>query len=78
MSGELIYFWPGWVAGPWGVYLIYRTISGLATGEPREWAADEERKNAKKLAKQERKALEAEAIARGDAPPPKPAKKTTS
>jgi Domain of unknown function (DUF1707) len=82
MSGELIYFWPGWVAGPWGVYLIYRTISGLATGEPRKWAAEEARKTAKKqakkLAEQERKALEAEAIARGDEPLPKPAKKKTT
>ncbi|HEV8566043.1 MAG TPA: hypothetical protein VGQ92_02980, partial [Actinoplanes sp.] len=60
-----------------------RTVGGLATGEPRQWAAEEARKSAekqaKKLAKQERKALEAEAIARGDEPPPKPARdKTTS
>jgi hypothetical protein len=64
------------------VYLIYRTISGLATGEPRKWAAEEARKTAKKqakkLAEQERKALEAEAIARGDEPLPKPAKKKTT
>jgi hypothetical protein len=82
VSQDLIYFWPGWVAGPWGAFLIYRTIAGVVTGEPREWAAEEERKiaekQAKKLAKQERKALEAEAIARGDEPLPKPAKKKTS
>jgi DUF1707 SHOCT-like domain len=81
LSQDLIYFWPGWVAGPWGAFLVYRTITGVATGEPRTWAAEEEQKiadkQAKKLAKQERKALEAEAIARGEEPPPKPAKKKT-
>jgi hypothetical protein len=81
LSHELIYFWPVWVAGPWGAYLIYRTAGGLATGEPRQWAAEEARKSAekqaKKLAKQERKALEAEAIARGEEPPPKSARDKT-
>ena len=27
---ELLYFWPVWVAGPWGVVLISQTIGGLA------------------------------------------------
>jgi hypothetical protein len=29
------YFWPIWVAGPWGAILLARTVSGLAQGEPR-------------------------------------------
>ncbi|HEX5542016.1 MAG TPA: DUF1707 domain-containing protein [Micromonospora sp.] len=39
MSEGLIYFWPGWVAGPWGVVLLVRTIGGLFSGEPQKWAA---------------------------------------
>jgi hypothetical protein len=82
LSQDLLYFWPGWVAGPWGAILIYRTISGLVAGEPRKWAAVEERKRAekqaRKLAKQEGKALEAAATARGEEPPPQPDKKKTT
>jgi hypothetical protein len=37
-SGELTYFWPVWVAGPWGAILLARTVSGLASGEPHRWA----------------------------------------
>jgi hypothetical protein len=25
-TGELVYFWPGWVAGPWGAVLLARTL----------------------------------------------------
>ncbi len=25
-SGDWIYFWPGWVAGPWGAVLLVRTL----------------------------------------------------
>jgi len=39
MAGELTYFWPGWVAGPWGAVLLVQTISGLMHGEPQRWAA---------------------------------------
>jgi len=28
-SGELVYFWPMWVAGPWGAVLLATTLSGL-------------------------------------------------
>ncbi|HEY6597315.1 MAG TPA: DUF1707 domain-containing protein [Asanoa sp.] len=58
MSGDLIYFWPGWVAGPWGAVLLVQTISGLATGEPRKWAQRKERDRERKHLKRERKALE--------------------
>lgn len=27
-SGDLVYFWPVWVAGPWGAVLLARTLSG--------------------------------------------------
>ncbi len=53
-AGELLYFWPVWVAGPWGAVLIWQTVSGLAAGEPRKQA---EKRASKKLAK-EQKALE--------------------
>ena len=34
LSQELLYFWPGWVAGPWGAVLVVRTFTGLAAKEP--------------------------------------------
>jgi len=37
-TGHLIYFWPIWVAGPWGAVLLAMTISGLASGEPHRHA----------------------------------------
>jgi hypothetical protein len=36
-SLELIYFWPVWVAGPWGAVLLGRTVNGLSREEPRIW-----------------------------------------
>jgi hypothetical protein len=33
-TGHLIYFWPIWVAGPWGAVLFATTITGLLSGEP--------------------------------------------
>jgi hypothetical protein len=61
-SAELLYFWPVWVAAPWGVILVFATVSGLATGEPRRQAEKRARKVQAKQLKRERKALE------GDAP----------
>jgi hypothetical protein len=55
VSGEFLYFWPGWVAGPWGVVLVVSTVFGLAKGEPQRWAAEEERKRQRKAEKKERK-----------------------
>jgi hypothetical protein len=61
MAGDAQYFWPGWVAGPWGVYLLWETVRGLSTGEPQRWAAKQDRKQAdkeaRKQARQERRAL---------------------
>jgi hypothetical protein len=28
MNWELIYFWPGWVMGPWGVVLLAQSLTG--------------------------------------------------
>lgn len=33
-NGDPAYFWPMWVAGPWGAVLFAITISGLASGAP--------------------------------------------
>ncbi|WP_232521171.1 DUF1707 domain-containing protein [Micromonospora phaseoli] len=59
--GDAQYFWPGWVAGPWGAVLLVRSVTGLATGEPHRWAADRERRRQqraqKRALKRERKAL---------------------
>ena len=71
---DLLYFWPVWVAGPWGVVLIWQTVGGLASGEPRKAAEARQRKELAKEAKRRRKALAAEAIARGEQPPGQPDK----
>ncbi|MEU5908352.1 DUF1707 domain-containing protein [Micromonospora sp. NPDC047527] len=55
LSGELLYFWPAWVAGPWGAVLVVRTITGLAGGEPRRRAIERERRRQRKRAKRERR-----------------------
>ncbi|WP_254876979.1 DUF1707 domain-containing protein [Verrucosispora sp. NA02020] len=61
---DLVYFWPIWVAGPWGAVQVVRTVTGLSTGEPQRWAAQQERrrqrKAEKKARKRERAALAAE------------------
>ena len=60
-AGDLLYFWPGWVAGPWGAVVLVQTVTGLATGEPRRWTAERERRRQrraeKKALKRERKAI---------------------
>jgi hypothetical protein len=73
-SAELLNFWPIWVAGPWGAVLIFVTFAGLANGEPRKQAEKRARKEQAKQLKRERKALEAEAIARGEIVQPAPKK----
>ena len=47
-SGELLYFWPIWVAGPWGAVILVQTLRGLLAGEPQRWAAKEARKEAER------------------------------
>ena len=48
LSSELLYFWPGWVAGPWGAVLLVQTVGGLSSGEPQRWAARRARRRAEK------------------------------
>jgi Domain of unknown function (DUF1707) len=48
ISLEPLYFWPGWVAGPWGAVLLVQTLLGLARGEPQRWAAKQARKEAER------------------------------
>ncbi|MCX5067648.1 DUF1707 domain-containing protein [Micromonospora lupini] len=55
LSLQLLYFWPGWVAGPWGAVLVLRTVGGLAGGEPRRQAIERERRRERKRAKRERR-----------------------
>ncbi|MEV6634181.1 DUF1707 domain-containing protein [Actinoplanes sp. NPDC051470] len=58
VDGDWGFFWPLWVAGPWGVILVWQTISGLSNDEPRKWHAKNERKKLKKEQKRERKELD--------------------
>jgi Domain of unknown function (DUF1707) len=57
---EWVYFWPVWVAGPWGLILVWQTVGGLASGEPQKWQAKIDKAEQKKQLKRERKALERE------------------
>lgn len=67
-SGELQYFWPAWVAVPWGFLLVITTIGGLATGTPQKAAADKQFRQLAREHQQKRRALQREAIARGELP----------
>ncbi|MGI5211995.1 DUF1707 SHOCT-like domain-containing protein [Plantactinospora sp. CA-290183] len=58
MSQELLYFWPGWVAGPWGVVLLVLTVTGLVNGEPQRWAAKRAGKRQAKAEKRNRRRIE--------------------
>ena len=68
-SGDPQYFWPIWVAAPWGAVLLWTTIIGLATGRPRRAAEERARKEFAKQQRRERQAMEAEMIARRELPP---------
>ena len=59
LSTNWIYFWPGWVAGPWGIVLLVQTINGLSSGEPQRWAAKRARKQAERELRRQAKSLEA-------------------
>jgi hypothetical protein len=59
LAGELFYFWPGWVAGPWGAVLLVETVRGLARDEPQRWAAKQARKEAEREVRRQAKGGEA-------------------
>jgi hypothetical protein len=33
-TGRPAYFWPMWVAGPWGAVLLASTFAGIVSGSP--------------------------------------------
>ncbi|MFB9363132.1 DUF1707 SHOCT-like domain-containing protein [Actinoplanes nipponensis] len=66
-SADLIYFWPVWVAGPWGAVLVFVTLAGLVGGEPRKQAEKRARKRRARQLKRERRALTADPIAPDEA-----------
>ncbi|MGC5333108.1 DUF1707 SHOCT-like domain-containing protein [Micromonospora sp. DT62] len=55
LSTDLLYFWPVWVAGPWGGVLVVRTVAGLVGGEPRREAEQRDRRRERRRAKRARK-----------------------
>ena len=69
LSTEAHYFWPMWVAGPWGVVLLFVSIGGLASGAPRKMVEERERKALAKERKRQRKAAEKQQAERGELPP---------
>ncbi|MBB4958226.1 DUF1707 SHOCT-like domain-containing protein [Micromonospora polyrhachis] len=50
-TGETLYYWPVWVAGPWGAVLVVSTVGGLINGAPQQWAAKRARKAQEKIDK---------------------------
>jgi hypothetical protein len=79
-GGDGDFFWPAWVAGPWGLWLLWETITGLGSGEPRKWVEKKERRRLEQIAQRERKeqaahdraALTAEPAEPGEQLPLKP------
>lgn len=51
LIGDFYYFWPAWVAGPWGAVLAVETVTGLIKGEPARWAVKKERRRLKRKAR---------------------------
>ena len=58
MATDLTYFWPGWVAGPWGAVLVFVSVTGLINGEPQRWAAKRAAKEQAKIEKRRRRQAE--------------------
>jgi DUF1707 SHOCT-like domain len=55
-SGELAYFWPMWVAGPWGAVLLALSVSGLARGDHRSGSyAEYDARRQRRLARDARR-----------------------
>lgn len=67
-AGEFQYYWPFWIAGPWGVFLVMSSIAGLVNGAPRRMVEERERKALAKERKRQRKALKAATLARDEIP----------
>ncbi|BCB81388.1 hypothetical protein Pflav_077980 [Phytohabitans flavus] len=54
-KADLVYFWPMWVAGPWGVLLVIATIGGLSRGEPQRWAEKQASRQARRQERRRRR-----------------------
>ena len=67
---EVSFYWPVWVAGPWGAVLLWQTIQGLGSGEPQRWAARRAAKERERLARRDRRAAEAEGEPAAEGPGP--------
>ncbi|WP_422773158.1 DUF1707 SHOCT-like domain-containing protein [Plantactinospora sp. WMMC1484] len=63
---EWLYFWPVWVAGPWGAVLLVSTVGGLASGEPQRWAGKRAAKQQAKIEKRRRAESETRDRGRGE------------
>jgi hypothetical protein len=68
-DSDALYYWPVWVLVPWGVLAVMRTVSGLAQGEPRKYAAAQAQRQLRRERRRERKQLYRQAIAAGELPP---------
>jgi hypothetical protein len=55
LTSSAMGFWPIWVAGPWGIVLLARTVSGLTRGEPQHCAGRQVRKAAEKAVRRQAK-----------------------
>jgi hypothetical protein len=66
-SGDMPFYWPVWVAGPWGAVLLAQTLSGLGRGEPQRWAEKQDRKRLDKQVKKQAK-LERQELGEGASP----------
>lgn len=67
-SDELLFYWPAWIVGPWGLVLVLRTVAGLTQGEPRRHAAESVHRQRLRDHKRLRKSLYRRAIAAGELP----------
>nr|WP_242624956.1 DUF1707 domain-containing protein [Krasilnikovia cinnamomea] len=64
-EGYAVYYWPVWVAAPWGAVLLWQTVAGLASGEPRRHAEQQAEERAKAQAKEHARQLKRERRALG-------------
>ncbi|WP_433374390.1 DUF1707 SHOCT-like domain-containing protein [Actinoplanes sp. CA-142083] len=67
-SEPVVFYWPVWILGPWGVVLLVRTVGGLGSGEPRKHALEAEHRRRLREHRYERKMLYRQAIATGELP----------
>ncbi|MGC4893935.1 DUF1707 SHOCT-like domain-containing protein [Micromonospora sp. DT31] len=52
---ELDDYWPIWVFGPWGAVMAFRTVQGLASGEPAKAAERRRRRQVEREARRQAK-----------------------